>query len=366
MNKTGSQRMFHTFDKDSLFIMPLCYHPTTLMLVDDNINFLKKLALKLTDKWPVLSFSDADEAMGYFENKNELLFRDKCDIGGQRDGAISKLRNAVYDSNRFKEILVSIIDYDMPNKTGFDLAKNMGWTVPERMSFHSYILLTGKSLEEFDEELRQNKLAKDFINKGDKRYEEQLLEQTQYKASTIFQWGFYDLARQLAIDPNEKATIFFDGNFLPLLNKHVKEHNLCELYLFDRQGSCLFLDEEGNLSWLFVRNEKGLENSINLAEKHHAPNSIVEALKSKTMILSLYEEKDFNERKSVNWEHFLLPAQRLETNDAYTKFFKLKPNGSYYYAYTNNFPIFNNNNILPYSEYLKQASSQTPTIISGL
>jgi hypothetical protein len=138
----------------------------------------------------------------------------------------------------------------------------------------------------------------------------------------------------------------------------MNEHHICEMYLFDKQGSCIFLDEEANLSWLFVRNETGIENSIKLAEQYHAPTSVISALKEKQVILSLYEKEDFERRKIIDWDQYLLPATVFTGDDKYITSFKLNPHSNYYYAFTNKFPDhgIEQDKILSYKAFLKQAT----------
>jgi len=311
--------------------MPICFHPTTAMLVDDDADFIKFVSLNLTNELPVLSFTNPDAAISYMESPNKhSIFRDRW------SGDFSSVRNEIYNENRFKEIMTSVIDYEMPNKNGFDLMKTMG--LPSGMAFHSYILLTGKPASEFDEKLAELDEAKSFISKSDPNYLNKLLKRIKDKSASIAQWCSYDIARSLSLDPSEKTNFLFDGNFLPILNKYIDEQDICEMYLFDKQGSFLFLDKNANPSWLFVRNELGVKNTIQLATQHQAPQRIVEDLKSKKVILSLYEKEDFKRRKSIDWDDYLLPATVFSGDDAYMKFFHLEPHSNYYYAFTNQFP----------------------------
>jgi CheY-like chemotaxis protein len=159
--------MLTTFSDNSLFIMPLCFHPTTIMLVDDNPNFLKQLSDQLNDYVPTLTFTEPDKAIDYFEHKKNFLFRSRLLEQERKKGLISAIRNELYNADRFKVIIISVIDYDMPDKTGFDIIKTMTSSLPNEMSFHSYILLTGKRFSEFDKQLADSEIGKNFISKWD-------------------------------------------------------------------------------------------------------------------------------------------------------------------------------------------------------
>ena len=221
-------------------------------------------------------------------------------------------------------------------------------------SFHSYILLTGKRFSDFDKKLATSAAGEGYISKSDPDRINQLLTSINKNSAHAFQWMSYGMARTLSREPTEKTNFLFDGNFLPTLNKHIQEHQVCEMYLYDKQGSYLFLDKNAKLSWFFIRNNLGMENSVQLAKKYHAPEWVIDAIQSKEKLLSLYEEEDFKQIKTIDWENYLLPATIFTDDDSYMKFFNLSPHSDYYYAFTDNFVGHNidQNKILSYQEYL--------------
>lgn len=350
--------MLKTFENNTLFIMPLCFHPTTSVLVDDDVAFLNDLVDYFSERLSVKPFNNADEAIDYINSANRpTLFKERCteQKNGRDFPSLSAIRKEIYNADRFKEVLTSVIDYNMPNKNGFDLMRSIGIPLGG-LAFHSYILLTGTEPSAWDKDFASSFAIQNLISKADPEYQNKLLKRIQEKSNLALQWCSYDLARPLAADPNEHTNFLFDGNFLPLFKTYLKENKICEFYLFDRQGSFLLLDEHANLSWLFVRNETGVENSIKLAAQHHAPQHVLDALKSKQVILSLYEQEDFAQRKNIDWDKYLLPATVFSGDDAYTSFFNLGPHSSYYYAFTNSFPEhgLKKENILSYREFLKK------------
>src|SRR5690606_15708052 len=124
-------------------------------------------------------------------------------------------------------------------------------------------------------------------------------------------------------DSKEKSSILFDGNFAPIFNSHIKNNDICEFYLFDKQGSYLFLDKNAKPSWLFIRNELGIQNTVDLAKRYKAPTSVIKALEGREVILSLYEEKDFESKSNIDWDSYLLSPTVLNTNEEYTQFFNM-------------------------------------------
>jgi CheY-like chemotaxis protein len=349
---------------DSMFVMPICYHPTTILSVDDDVSFLKNLAFKVSDKVLLLCFNSPEEAMEYTKNKHHYFpVLSRCYDNKNIDSAfnLKLIRNEIFNPDRFKEITINVTDYDMPHTSGLELIKTMEF--PPEVSQYTHIILTGKISTNFKDKLAEMQLSTEYIGKEDPDFVNKLLSLIQKRLCKIFQWTSYGPARQLSRDMDEKTTCLLDGNFAPLVNQYIKENNICELYLFDKQGSYLFLDDKANLSWLFVRNDQGIENTIKLAAYYNAPEYVIRALKDKKAILSLYEKDDFENKKNINWDSYLLPATILESDDTYLSFFKgLTPNENgktgltrYYYAFSKEFPEhgLDTNKILSYRQFLE-------------
>lgn len=344
-----------------MFIMPVCFHPTTILHVDDDAEFLKVLSLGLEEKLPIVGFSNPDEALEYAKNKhNYLPFTDRC-LEETSNGVQLKfeaIRNEIYNPSRFKEIIIIVTDYDMPHTSGIELVKTM--TFQPEISRYSHIILTGKISSEFQEKLKSVGTQIEYINKDDPRYLDKLLTLIQKRSEAIFQWSSYVPARILSRNTSEKTSFLFDGNFADVFNSYIKDNNICEFYLFDKQGSYLFLDQDANLSWMFIRNNKGMQNSIALAQELNAPKNVINALESKKYILSLYEKSDIKHIKSINWDNYLLPAKVFESGKMFLESFpdllqEKNESPKYYYACTKNFPgiDIDRNKILSYRQFLE-------------
>lgn len=350
----------------SLFILPVCYHPVTVISVDDDKGFLKLLTAEVSDKLSLMCFDNPEEALEYTKNKHHYLpFTARCLIEEQ-DGVklnFLAIRNEIYNPNRFKEISIVITDYDMPHITGIDLVKTMEFQ-PE-IAQYTHILLTGKISDEFKAKIAKLGINGEYLGKDDPEYINKLFILIEKRLAKIFQWYAYIPARILSRNPQEKTSFLFDGNFMQIFNAHIQENNVCELYLFDKQGSYLFLDEQANLSWLFIRNETGIENTIKLALKYGAPEKVIEAIKTKKVILSLYESEDFEKKKGIiDWDSYLIPATVFETNAKYLSVFPNlieesnhgeQTHPKYYYAFTKDFPDhgIEKERVLSYQDFLR-------------
>lgn len=325
--------MFSSFGlSGTFFVMPVCYHPTTVMMVDDDPTFLKYAALQLKDKCAILPFNSVDEAIQFIQQDyHHRPFTTRC-IESNRLNVLA-IRNEVYNPDRFKEIVTTVVDYDMPNKNGIELINTMA--LPPDVLFNAFIMLTGSISSPNDPRIAgQGIRDHQLFKKDDPECLNKLLTEIKQTNATIFQWFSYEPAQYLAQDPHEHALFLFNKDCIELIDAYVKQHEICELYLFDRQGSYLFLDEHAHFSWFFIRDETGIENTIQLATQYNAPRSIIEALKSKEVILSLYEPDDIKHMKTIDWERCLLKATKKTTSIEYLERFGVTTAPTYYYAFT--------------------------------
>lgn len=79
--------MFVLDDEKPFFVMPICYHPTTVLVVDDERQFLDALELEVSDHLPLLCFDKPEVALEYIKNSRELQipFAARLHFSGKND-----------------------------------------------------------------------------------------------------------------------------------------------------------------------------------------------------------------------------------------------------------------------------------------
>ena len=495
-------------------VMPVCYHPTTVLVVDDDVNFLNKLKASVSKNIALICFDNPDAVIDYIKNSRELQIplASRLHFTGKNDTqtcgfarmlearvqdiihpfpkdidlsfvkpidepilpegspkphdtleefersqyilteksfyyynqmskecewiasdpamlktldsafqeetsdlssdqlnritqithhhrpaklgfSIAEVRNEPYNRNRFKEIVLIISDDVMPGKNGIELVKALDF--PGITLEHAVIILAQTASDEFKQNIKTLPLPTEFIEKNDPAIMAKLLDAIEKKASRIFQNHSQKALTILSNDLKEGSSFVFDQNFCDIFNPILKENNICEMYLYDRQGSYLLLDEHANPSWFIIRCEKGMENSLEKAVEYGAPLDVIEALSEKKVLLSLYEESDFARLKEksirtqlealkakkkeagkkeaepepeikaeIDWGSYLHPASVFESEDNSSDISLIKqddnnPKGvthKYYYVYIKNFPEseINQSRILSYQDFLNQ------------
>lgn len=355
--------MYFKFNQNCLCNIPGFFYPTTVVLVDNDEEFLLKTALKLKDRYTVVTYTDAKKAYTALTRKNnKTIFS-----GWKTSHKISNIleyRDEVYNKNRFNEVLIVILEYDMRSPEKQDIIYKADCFI-EAVSTndrqksdahdyhkHNHILFTSRRLEALDEKFTENVLRKDSqITKANPRCMSELLDMINFLITHEFQYISHGVATILAKD---KTSFLNDGNFLPIFNAYLEKHKICEGYLFDSQGSLMLLDNKANIHWLFVRNEVGISGSIKKAKKWGAPTSVIKDLESKKLILSLYEEEDFERREEIDWDAYLQNPEVFEDKNKKHEVFQHVAS-DYYYAFTQDFPEHGMKleNIVSYESFLK-------------
>lgn len=346
--------MFNDFKKDSKWSIPFVFYPTTIFLVDDDKNFLQMISLQLRAKFSIHCFSDASLAIETIKAERDN-FNNGDYLKEHFNGNVLIPRKEVLNPDRFKRHIISVFDNDMPNMTGAEGIKNAGFKGCETNKLEFYILFTATRAADLKEMKENHELMSQCeISKFDKDCIEKLENQIKAYHQEAFRYLGYDIGATLAIGSG-RTSLFSVTEFLPIWNTFFTKHSICEGYLFDSQGSMMFLDTKGNLSWFIVRNEHGIEHGVEKAARYGAPQKIIEALKTKEYILSLHEDDDFKNKQDIQWDRYLLKASVLKDEALDSTTVHHRP-GTYYYAFTGDFPEHGiaTDKILSYETFLKQ------------
>lgn len=330
------------------------------MLIDNDAEFLSETAMELQKLYKIATYTNAKKAaLLLTQKKGSEVFKGR--ETSSRIDKVIEIRDEVYNKNRFNEVLVVVLEYDMqgfegnsPNYNAEDFTNLIGTNDYYQSHTHDYLLLTSRRFEEFNKEFKEIIRKNNYIKKTNPGHTSQLFDRINFLMADEFQGSSHGIASLLVHDVNEKTSFLNDGNFLPIFNAYLEEHKICEGYLFDSQGSLMLLDNKSNIHWLFVRNETGIINSIKKAKKWGAPASVIKALESTKLILSLYEPEDFERREEIDWDEYLLKAEVFNDKDKKHEVFGYIPS-DYYYAFTQSFPGHGvkTENIISYEYFLK-------------
>lgn len=327
-----------------------CYFPTMVVAVDDNSSFLSLIKLKISKFSPCVTFQDPKKAAEVLSVASKSrTFLDRCITHTEDDKVdhrnididISKIQNEVYESDRFNQVSVAIIDYAMPGMNGAELCQKL------KNSPFKKILLTGEAGSEKAIQLFNDGIIDQYINKNEPDHIEKLIE-----AIADLQFKYFSDISTIVIDVLAKKPPLFgmaascldDVIFINFFNSFIKKHKLKEYYLLEETGSFLFLDDNARPSWLLVKSEGDMESTD--FDTQEGAMKITPALRKsieKREVLRHFFDNNWSIEKSDDWKNVLYPAKKLEGKS------------NYYYSYVTKpltDPLFEQDKVVSYNAYL--------------
>lgn len=301
----------------------LCQHPTTVVFIDDNQDYLTHLCARYNEILPCKMLNNPREALDYlnktYHQHSSFVSRY---VENPEDGMLDQLisninirllRNEALLPNRFEEIAVVVIDYTMPGMNGVELRKMI--INPNIL----IILLTGDA----DNDIAIKEFNNGTINKFLKKTAANLLDELLKAIFELEKQYFINQSNIILGNANAFHSFKFleDTNVAEIFYKICQENNIVEHYILNEKGNFLLINKQGKPSWLaLVDQDQLLDNYCNTAKNWPAPETIISALENKEKIPLFYSEKD-HETPPTEWEPYLYPATFL------------KADKNYYYAY---------------------------------
>lgn len=320
-----------------------CNFPTALLVLDDDEDFLENIQNVLSKQHTCICTKDVNKAKEtLIKNRDwtkSLLkegvskgYSDENPAMFSVDMDISLLKKQVYEQNRFENIAVAIIDYDMPGKNGLAFVRSL------RNSKIKIIMLTGKAQQSTIIQAFNKKEIHRYISKGDPDYLKILLQYV----NELQEEFFLDFSKFILDSMKEsKHKIFENKSYVDLFNKIIRENNIIEYYLLDESGSFLMLDIAGNQIWFIVKSEEDMKHFCELAQgDSDTPAYVLKNLKDRQ---SLTHFQTFKESTATAKHWNLVDAKPLDEKK------------QYFYALVKNDDRFqlDNSHIRSYQKFIK-------------
>jgi len=331
-----------------LSALPVCFFPTTVLLVDDNRRFLVNVQMDLhTESAVYRTFDNPKRVLEYLTQEyspdyftKRCLLRPEEEHGDHRniDVDIRAIHKEIFNSRRFEQISVMIVDYSMPGMTGLELCQQIKGPIKK-------ILLTGDADEQLATEAFNKGLIDQFVRKDARDFEQRInaaIKELQYQ---YFAGLSSIIVDSLTKDPEHPPMCLDDPGFIEFFLKLIKKHKVAEYYLMDAVGSYLFLDATAKPSWLAVKTEEDFHGWAETAVYADAPDKIISVLKARSKIPYFHTDSDFDTPPS-QWGPFLHTAQKLVGREAY------------YYAYISKSTAYDvgSDAVLSYKAYSNKLS----------
>jgi len=298
---------------DSQQLFPY-FFPTTVIFVDDNASFLKGLALQLPEDLAYQMFGNAEEALARINQPGPPPLYQRCFSHYRASGVdtgseqlihldISLIEREVSNADRFREIAVVVVDYDMPGIDGLTFCKRI-----ENPHIRK-VLFTGVADEKIAVEAFNAGVIDRFIIKNDPNAVNRVVDSLDSLQNAYFR-GISDMLRRSLL--LNAPAFLSDDTFETFFNRLRREHRFVEYYLVARPGGFLLLNDHGVLYRLVVLDDEEVATQAKFAAANGAPDKIIEDLEKRRRLGYFYESiEEYFEAAEYEWDEYLFPCRRL-------------------------------------------------------
>ncbi|MFT3742272.1 MAG: hypothetical protein QM752_06360 [Gammaproteobacteria bacterium] len=329
----------------------LCYYPTTIILVDDQENYLDGLKMGLDDKLLCQYYTDPTKLVNFLKNYKPDPFINRCvtfdEDSAQANLIVSQVSlrdiySEIYNQNRFKQISLLVADYAMPGYNGLECCDAV------RDKFIKKLLLTGEAQNDLAVKAFNERRIHQFIQKSTPN----LMPVLNKAIEDLLLSYFLELSDYLrgAIEANinqPMLTLLDDPVFAEFFYSICEDKNIVEFYLLDNQGSFLLLNDKAEPTWLLMKDEIEMSSLTDFSEVEEAPEEIQMALRTRQKFPYFHTEED-TKTPPAEWEKYMHPATSL-----------LGGQQTYYYCLlSGNLFGIDLNSITSLKEYLKNLEDE--------
>lgn len=322
--------------------IPACFHPTTVLLLDDDSLFLDSLmstlshqastflafdSPQLATKFLTESYKPNPFINRYLESSNSVDYQKQSIKINVRD-----LYKEAFNPDRFKQISTLIVDYNMPGMNGLEFLGNF------RDEGFQKILLTGKADEHVAVEAFNQGLINQFIQKQNKNLLE-ILNTAIYQSQINYFSNLSKFILNSILKNKDEPTALALPQLQTILFDVFKKYNIIESYLFEYQGSFFLISNEKKIFALFTKSKDQLEAFyLEAKDEPSVSNALKEDLKNykKMLCYPVLGTNAFPEPS--DWEEFIFPAAPLDP-----------PTNSFYFSIATSVPNFGIENFTAFS-----------------
>jgi CheY-like chemotaxis protein len=295
-------------------MIPCCFHPTRVVVIDDNDRFLRRLDSNLSyDQATYLYYTHPEKALDFLhaQHLNPFSHRYVCNVDEEAwehrrlDVNVCDLHHEIYRPERFTQVSVVVVDYAMPDMTGLEFCQQL------KNPHIQKILLTGEA----DEEMAVQAFNQGLIHHYIRKQAPDMVPCLQ-KAIDEAQWRYFTKLSQVMIEAIEAVYVvdhaLTDPHFHTFFKRLMHENRFCEAYLCETMGSFLFLDERGQATGLVVNTQEQQGVWLDSTRVDHINPQLLKELKTLQKMMVYHNRSGILEPEAQDWEKHAHRPQRLQ------------------------------------------------------
>ena len=294
------------------------YHPTSILVLDDDPLFLESLDFQFSDELSCQTFTRPDAALEHLRAQAGQhpdfgrYFKDCSEMSLGSEGRhgdrllrlqLSELRSMVDDEARHQRVSVAVVDFDMPKMSGVEFCRAIR-DLPVKT-----ILLTGKAGLETAIAAFNEGVIDCFLQKQDAHVSVALRREIKRLQADYFEEISDPIKCALAL---QRPSFFADPCFLELFKEVSESNRVSEHYVCASPPGIMMRDVEGNESFLLISDVEFAKSRCEVAENRSAPPDLLQLLRTgKAQAWFPTQEGDYHPDFEENWARYIWPAQLL-------------------------------------------------------
>jgi CheY-like chemotaxis protein len=294
------------------------YHPTSVLVLDDDPLFLESLDFQFSEEVSCQTFTRPDAALEhlrsqatqhpnfarYFRDVSEMDLASETRFGDRLlKLQLAELRAVIEDEARQQRVSVAVVDYDMPKMTGVEFCRAIR-NLPVKT-----ILLTGKAGLETAITAFNEGVIDCFLQKQDPSVTYALRREIKRLQREYFEAVSDPISRALEL---QKPCYFTDPQFIGLFRDLADKHDIVEYYISASPPGITMRDADGDESMLLVCDDNTAAAQRAAAEDRDAPAEMQQLLRTRKMHTWFpTDDGHYHRDYAQDWARFVWPAQPL-------------------------------------------------------
>jgi CheY-like chemotaxis protein len=308
---------------DKKEILPY-FHPTQVVLVDNDVNFLGNLSLQLDADLAYLLFDSTEKALHYINDRENRVpsasrfFRPIAQAGQPVERGPSAAMQLDFDaiaqemffSNRFSRISVAMVDYAMPQMNGLELCRRI------RDPSIKKILFTGVATETDAIEAFNNGVIDHYIRKSEHRVYETVNRRIRELQIEHIREFFDNASGMFRVTT---PAFLADRGVIELVEELRQEFAYVEHYLVEDPDGLLLIAANARIKRLVLADVNCSIRQSEWMAAAGAPESLSEQVLAGDLILdpSAVSNQERSGGVQSQWLSHLRPGNRLPGSSAY-------------------------------------------------
>jgi CheY-like chemotaxis protein len=293
------------------------FHPTSIVLVDDDQPFLDSLAFSPVGDFRHTAFTRPDDALRFILARHRLLPRiddffvphdDEIDAGRAQPGdrllqlKADRITAIANDPARLDVVSVVVIDFDMPVMTGLQLCRALT-NYPVRK-----LMLTGKAGTEVGVQALNEGLIDGYLVKQDANLGRILHGSIAQQQQAFFKELTQPLRLALCWD---ELAFTGDSDFALEFQGLLAQRQVIEMYVSSLPPGYLCRKSDGTIEMAVVYDDQALENHAEIAREAGADAELINLLERRA-VLPLFPNGSFYiEAYAASWRTYVFPLRRI-------------------------------------------------------